>query len=83
MNPFFPSLSNLKNEAKGLYSISTIIKLFSAYIYNIMLGTVNSAKRSATKEEIIFDSKVSDIVLATRNAQKDKMWLQLLERYFF
>lgn len=47
-----------------------------------MLGTVNSAKRSATKEEIIFDSKVSDIVLATRNAQKDKMRLQPFEGFF-
>lgn len=46
-----------------------------------MLSTVNSAKRSATKEEIIFDSKVSDIVLATRNAQKDKTWLQPFEGF--
>lgn len=62
LNEPFLSLSNLKNEAKGLYSISTITKLFSTYIYNSMLGTVNSAKRSATREQAIFHSKVSDIV---------------------
>lgn len=62
LNEHFLSFSNLKNEAKGLYSISTITKLFSAYIYYSMLGTVNSTKRSATKEQNIFHSKVSDIV---------------------
>lgn len=55
LNERFLSLSNLKNEAKGLYSISTIIKLFSTYIYNIVLGTVNSAKRNVTEEKIIFE----------------------------
>lgn len=55
LNEPFLSLSNLKNEAKGLYNISTIIKLFSTYIYNIVLGTVSSAKRNVIKEKIIFE----------------------------